>query len=177
MDFERIFDGIPVSQETILQSRSDRAGRQREALKLNCESLISFTLNIPGPVKQFSLAQAAFEEGLTGLRTCFSGHIVHEHITSANTSSEAILGLDLSPETVKQQTVFFEEYHPLGRLFDMFDMDVLRRDGAPLSRTSLSLSPPGAAFSAEKTQKSVREVKLTPWMLCVCVSKICIPQI
>lgn len=68
MELERIFDGTVLTAEEVLQSRTDRRQRQREFLKLGHPCLISFTMNIPGAVKQFSLAHAAFQVGLELLR-------------------------------------------------------------------------------------------------------------
>ena len=134
MDVDRIFDGSPVTLEDVLQCRSDRARRQRELLTQGFPCLISFTLNIPGPVKQFSMARMAFQEGLNELHRELSGHIVHQVLTDADTGSEALLCVERPPQQVKARTAALEEYHPLGRLFDM---DVLDAQGESLSRVSL----------------------------------------
>lgn len=138
MDIEKIFDGPTVTPQAILDSRSNRARRQQALLQTGCSCLVSFSLNIPGAVKQFTMAKNAFEEGLSALRQDLSSHITREEQTDADTGSEALLCVNLPPNQVKQYTVDLEEYHPLGRLFDI---DVLDASGNALSRTGFGFPP------------------------------------
>lgn len=138
MEFERIFDGPVLTAEAVLQSRTDRVQRQRECLALGHPCLVSFTMNIPGAIKQFPLVRSAFDVGLQLLRQELDGHIETQRLTSGTAGNEALVCVDLPPRQVKQRTVVLEEYHPLGRLFDL---DVLDRAGVPISRTALGLPP------------------------------------
>lgn len=133
-----MFNGPAVSQQTLLQGRTDRARRQLALLRGPCACLVSFTLNIPGEVKQFPLARAALDVGLDLLRAQFSTHILQLQVVHPDAGSEGLLTLSLPPEVVKAQTVALEENHPLGRLFDL---DVLGADGVPLARAALGLPP------------------------------------
>ena len=136
MELERIFDGTVLTAEEVLQSRTDRRQRQREFLKLGHPCLISFTMNIPGAVKQFSLAHAAFQVELELLRQELCGHIIDQNLTESTSGNEALICVDLPPKQVKQCTVALEEYRPLGRLFDI---DVLDHEGVSISRIALGL--------------------------------------
>lgn len=60
--------GRPVSLEEILEAREQRAERQRTAReRFPGTALVSFTLNIAGPVKLFALAEQSFQEGCRGI--------------------------------------------------------------------------------------------------------------
>lgn len=134
MDADAIFSGPAVTLEQVLEARTQRAERQRAALADGTACLVSFTLNIPGNIKQFPLARAAFSEGLGLLRDAFGPAILKEEAADKPTGSEALLVLAADPAEIKRKTVAMEDNHPLGRLFDM---DVLDADGLSLSRTDL----------------------------------------
>ncbi len=134
MDADAIFSGPAVTLEQVLEARTQRAERQRAALADGAACLVSFTLNIPGNIKQFPLARAAFAEGLGLLRAVFGPSILKEETVDEPTGSEALLILDADPAAVKRKTVAMEDEHPLGRLFDM---DVLDNSDRSLSRTDL----------------------------------------
>lgn len=131
-------EGTPAAPEEILNSRTRRVRRQREMCAKGCGSLISMTLNIPGPVKQFSLAEAAAEICLAELQQLFGSDILEQQLIHPNTGSEALIRLKLPTELVKKRTIELEESHPLGRLFDL---DVLGEDGRAVSRTQLGRPP------------------------------------
>ena len=134
MDVDAIFSGPAVTLEQVLEARTQRAERQRAALADGTACLVSFTLNIPGNIKQFPLARAAFSEGLGLLRDAFGPAILQEEAADEPTGSEALLVLAADPAEIKRKTVAMEDNHPLGRLFDM---DVLDADGRSLSRADL----------------------------------------
>lgn len=138
MELERIFDGTPVTLEAVLENRERRAARQRELIAQGAGCLVSFTLNIPGEVKQFPMAHAAFREGLAALHDALGTQIVREDTVRLPTGSEALLIVDGAPTSVKDQTVAIEDAHLLGRLFDM---DVLDAGGMSLSRRTLGAPP------------------------------------
>lgn len=138
MDLNRIFDHPPATPQEILQSRVLRAVRQAELLQKGHPCLISFTLNIPGATKQFSLAKAAFSVGLEELRQLFRDHIVEESCLEASTGNEGLLALSLPPEQAKRRTLHLEAHHPLGRLFDL---DVLDKTCRSVSRAAFGLPP------------------------------------
>lgn len=134
MEADLVFTGPIVTLEQVLHSRTRRAARQQALLLEGAPCLISFTLNVPGDIKQFPLARAAFAEGLASLRRSFGQSILKEELIDEPTGSEALLAVDADPAETKRKTVAMEDDHPLGRLFDM---DVLGPDGRSLSRTEL----------------------------------------
>lgn len=95
MRLEQIFDGPQVTREELLESRTGRAERQRALLDRGCPCLISMTLNLPGAVKQFPLARAAFQEGVEAVRRAFPGQIREETLLHPDTGSEGLFVLDL----------------------------------------------------------------------------------
>lgn len=137
MEIDRVFTGPKITLEQVLDSRTRRVERQRALLAEGVSCLVSFTLNIPGPVKQFPLARAAFSEGLALLQDTFGAAVQKAETIDEPTGSEGLLVLDADPTDAKRKTAALEEGHPLGRLFDM---DVLDEGGRSLSRTELSLS-------------------------------------
>ncbi len=159
MDIEAIYDGIPITPQAILDRRTRRAARQRELLDTGCSCLISFSLNIPGAVKQFTMARRGFDEGLLALHQEFASHITQEERIDGDTGSEALLCLDLPPEQVKRTAAAMEEYHPLGRLFDL---DVLDPSGTALSRTQFDLSPRRCLLCGQNAKICARSQSHSP---------------
>lgn len=130
--------GEDASLEDILERRERRAEEQRALLARGGESLVSFTMNIPGARKRFPLAAMGFQEGCGQLRRIFrEGEILEERRRSGPTGDEVLLLLNVPARPAKERAVALEEAHPLGRLWDM---DVLSPSGEPLSRRSLGLS-------------------------------------
>ena len=54
--------------EEVLQCRTARDKRQKELLTRGGQCLVSFSMNIPGDMKQFPLAKSAFEVGMEELQ-------------------------------------------------------------------------------------------------------------
>lgn len=130
-----MLNGTPVELPAMLMAREARAEAQKacQAAHPGC-TLISFGLNIPGPVKTneelrrlFDDGLAAIEELLHGLQTPAIAQFTHH----AATGDEALLAVQGEPGAIKAATTRLEETHPLGRLFDI---DVLASDGYKLSR-------------------------------------------
>ncbi len=131
-----VFSGVPVSLEEMLICREKRVALQQKMIcDTECFSLISFTLNIPGDIKQSAALNAVFEEGAAQLRTIFGGYILDERINRANTGSELFLALKLDSYIAKERTLCVENTHFLGRLFDI---DVLDYECKAVSRDKLS---------------------------------------
>ena len=121
----------------MLENREARAARQREALFVGTGCIVSFSLNIPGPVKTGALIEKAFSEGEAALMAAFGASLVPFSRQTEATGCEGLYLVSAAPEEAKQKTVAIEESHPLGRLFDM---DVVTENGAlsrPLPRRCL----------------------------------------
>lgn len=132
--------GSPITLMEILDAREQRAAIQQEMLAENPASLVSFTLNIAGPVKVFPYTKWLYETGCSLLyrgTACLGGQILNIREVKENTGWEGFFALSLEPEAVKRYLTEQEERHPLGRLFDF---DVLRPNGSKISRQELGFS-------------------------------------
>lgn len=119
-----------VTLQDILLARELRVAKQKELLaKHNCP-LVSFTMNIAGPVKTSPLVQRGFRAGLKKLETLGSA-ILAKEILYKDTGCEAYFAVNVDAKALKAVCVDIEEATPLGRLFDM---DVLDADGSKLDR-------------------------------------------
>ncbi|MDL2210081.1 citrate lyase holo-[acyl-carrier protein] synthase [Desulfovibrio sp. OttesenSCG-928-O18] len=126
-----------VSLEEVLVNREARVVRQRGMLDRGNGAIISFTVNMPGPVKDTADARVIFRAGLDALAaaTRDAGFAVGEQRELyLPTGPEALLGFAAEAMAVKRMAVAVENTHPLGRLFDM---DVLDASGASISRAAL----------------------------------------
>lgn len=136
--------GTEITMSEILDAREKRAYIQQELLsdctsKSDC-ALISFTLNIPGPIKVFPYTVWAFYEGLHFIEACLKEHsltLLTKKIIQENTGYEAFFLIKgTTPEALKSYMVAFEDDSSFGRIFDL---DVLRPDFTKVSRTELGL--------------------------------------
>ena len=121
-----------VTLAEILDERERRAKMQTRLLSEYGVTLISFTMNIAGPIKNSLLIERAFRYGLSEL----FNHLPNERIRYTYSSSEdcgcvAFILVDMPAGSVKDICVNIEQSCPLGRLFDM---DVLGTDGVKLER-------------------------------------------
>lgn len=131
----QVFSGPNVTLLQLLSAKDARVQRRASLCVPAGGCVICFTLNIPGPIKQFPLAQMAFEEGLDGIRRTLGCNPLTVQTFYPDTGCEAFLVYELSPETIKKKVIAFESEHPLGRLFDF---DVFDSAGSSISRAALS---------------------------------------
>ena len=123
-----------VTLAQMLEARERRARCQKKLLDRLGLPVVSFTLNIPGPVKRSPPIQRAYRYGLELLRQRFRPRYVSEYIL--DTGCEALLAVEGEPAALKRLAVAIEDADPLGRLLDI---DVLDPAGAPVSRQALGL--------------------------------------
>lgn len=128
-------DGYPVSLAAMLDRRETRV-RQQEAWRQYYKSaLLSFTLNIPGPIKTSSMLRWVFQEGCRiiheNLCALDSLVIVADETLPLATGDEYLCAFHGDPALIKKRMMSIEEHHPLGRLFDI---DILLPSGEKLSR-------------------------------------------
>ena len=129
-----------VTLMQILQAREDRSLLQKQLLQEYGCPVISFTMNIPGPIKISPLIKRAFRTGLSFLEKQLAAHletpaqVLHRDIQTPVTGCQALFSVQLDAKTLKKICIGIEEATPLGRLFDMdvFDVDgsLLHRDPA-----------------------------------------------
>lgn len=130
-----------VSLGDMLDAREARAVRQKELLSEFQSTLVSFSMNIAGPIKNSGLILKGYLKGLDLLSMQLENEgfrILHMEERRAFTGNEALLAVDAPAREVKRLTCQIEETDVLGRLFDM---DVLTPEGRKLERSELGLSP------------------------------------
>ena len=121
---------VNVTLEDILRARDTRANAQRRLLRAYRLPLVSFTMNIAGPVKSSPLIELAFDAGLEALYDALGQPAAAEVIRPA-TGCEALLVYDRPAAELKAVCLTLETAAPIGRLYDL---DVLDTDGRKLSR-------------------------------------------
>ena len=121
---------VNVTLEDILRARDTRADAQRRLLQAYRLPLVSFTMNIAGPVKSAPLIELAFDAGLEALYAALGRPAAAEIVRPA-TGCEALLVYDRSAAELKDACLALETAAPIGRLYDL---DVLDEDGGKLSR-------------------------------------------
>ena len=131
-----------VTLTEILSAREARAARQAELLREHGLPLVSFSLNIPGPVKDSPLIRRSFHAGVDELEAALASAkfpAIHREEQLAPTGCEALFSVEGDPKAIKRLCVGIEDASPLGRLFDL---DVLEApDGEKLSREDNGSTP------------------------------------
>ncbi len=122
---------VNVTLKDILRARDTRADAQRRLLQAHRLPLVSFTMNIAGPVKSSPLIELAFDAGLEALYGTLGQPVTAEIIRPA-TGCEALLVYDRPAAELKAACLTLETAASIGRLYDL---DVLDTDGSKLSRT------------------------------------------
>ena len=142
---------VNVTLEEILRARDTRAASQQRLLDMYHLPLVSFTMNIAGPVKCSPLIALAFDAGLKELQAALGQSIAAE-VVRPHTGCEALLVYDRPASALKAACLALETTAPIGRLYDL---DVLDTDGSKLSRseprTCLVCGGPVAVCSRSRT--------------------------
>ena len=128
---------MEVTLLEMLEARERRANRQRVLLSAHGKTMVCFTMNIAGPVKNNALIRRGYALGKRLLREQLAVAgipVVYFEEIQEKTGNEAIFLLDAEALTVKAVTVEIEDHAPIGRLFDM---DVLCPDGRKVDRQEL----------------------------------------
>ena len=121
---------VEITLEQVLLARDRRVQRQQALHRQYGGTLLSFTMNIAGPVKDTPLVCLAFRAGLAALDRDL-GAPVHRESVAAPTGPEALLVYHRPAGAVKDLCLRLEEQTPVGRLYDL---DVLSPGGEKLSR-------------------------------------------
>ena len=128
--------GIEVGIEEVLMCRERRVSIQNEMIKKYNMPLISFTMNIPGPIKTNQQTKNAFDIGkklILGKLKENNIEILEIQELDENTGNELFISVNSLAEKIKNITVTIEESSELGRLFDI---DVIDINFEKLSRKS-----------------------------------------
>lgn len=126
--------GTEVDLNDMMHCRERRVLIQQKLQNQYHGTLISYCMNIPGPIKTNDSIRRAFDQGKETLMKALHEHsvpVLIQYEIHERTGDELIMAVDAPAAEVKEITLPIEEQHPLGRLFDM---DVLDADGNKLSR-------------------------------------------
>ena len=128
--------GNAINLQQMLARREARADEQKKFLEKYHDTLISFSMNIPGPIKTNHKIRAAFDEGRNLIFEALKniGATVNEFIeTHEDIGDEILISVKniKSPEELKNLAMKIENENKFGRLFDI---DVINSDGEKLSR-------------------------------------------
>ena len=149
---------MEVSLAEMLEAREKRAWRQRELLRRG-RTVICFTMNIAGPIKNSPLIGSGYDLGkrlLLGQLDVAGVAVSDFEEGREKTGNECILLVDAEPLAVKAITAELEDHAPIGRLFDM---DVLRPDGSKVERQELGLPGRRCLLCGESAQVCARSRK------------------
>lgn len=152
----------PVTLMDILDARDRRAARQQQFLAAYGCPLLSFTMNIPGPMKNSPLIRRAFAVGMERLQAALKGAgltPLSPEVLDKPTGCEYLCAVAGDPKAIKALCEAIEDGSPLGRLFDM---DVLDETGQKLSRSEergcLVCGAPGRGCASRRLH-SVEELQ------------------
>ena len=119
--------GIEVGIDEILNCREKRVAIQNKMIKKYNKPVISFTMNIPGPIKTNNEIKKAFDIGKKLILEKLKENnieILEKKELNVNTGNELFISVNSSAEKIKNITVAIEESCELGRLFDIDVIDV-----------------------------------------------------
>lgn len=129
-------DICDVTLSQMLDARDRRVDIQNRLLRRYGSCVISFTMNIAGPVKNSPLILRAFHTGLRdlelSLRRCRVS-ILERYEINEVTGNEAFFAVDSPAVQIKRLCCELEDSDDMGRLYDM---DVLEPSGASHNATS-----------------------------------------
>lgn len=155
-----------VSLMEILDARERRASRQQALLTRHALPLVSFTLNIAGPVKNTAALKRVFREGCMRLEEALRGAdipVAAKQTFDEAAGLEGFYALRGDAGNIKVLCVELEDEDALGRLFDL---DVLDADGRKLSREQSGVPPRGCLICgkagmgcASRRMHSVEELR------------------
>ncbi|MFK4566796.1 citrate lyase holo-[acyl-carrier protein] synthase [Enterococcus sp. UD-01] len=150
-----LFKGTPVDLLTMLAAREKRVMMQEELLANypNC-TLLSATMNIPGPVKTNEQLKAVFLTVIAAIRQQLPPEQQVTQIErDLTTGPEYYLVVRQTPIELKRQMITIEEQHEYGRLLDLDVVYLNQQKRGTLSRTALHY-PPRSCFICSESAKS-----------------------
>lgn len=119
-----------VTLEEVLAQREERmVAIEKVQAEYPKHAVISYQLNVPGPIKNDAQLLFAFEAGLQQIKDAQLIVDWRENVTGP----EAILIHEDNAEATKRAMIQIENHFPLGRLFDL--------DVAGVDRKALAMAP------------------------------------
>ena len=131
----------PVDLAQIMRAREERALSQQALLLRHALPLVSFSLNMPGPIKNSPLIEEGFNLALSCVENALKVHgipVREKLISRAFTGDWALLACETDAFLLKRLMSGLEEADAFGRLLDL---DVLDAGGSKIPRESLGFAP------------------------------------
>lgn len=154
---------VKIDLQQMLDARERRKQRQDELLKKYSHTLVCFTMNIAGEIKNSPRIEAAFRFGAKQL---FGLEPIYYVIYSEPTGMEGFFIYKSDADEIKKHTCAIEEGSPVGRLFDM---DVFDASGEKASRQTerncIVCSGPVKACARNRTHGLEAILKATDCLL------------
>lgn len=150
------FIGADAELPDMLNARERRVWMQEQLLSEFPGVLVSFTLNIPGPVKVLPLVPEAFAFALSEIVSALDTAkipVLKRSLILDKTGPEAFLCVDADALAVKRLLVPLEDASDLGRLYDI---DIIGRE-EKRSQEVTSGSRAGPVSSAAALRGNVPE--------------------
>lgn len=123
----------------VLASRDARAANEKRLLRdYPGRTLLVMTVILPGRVKRDARSAVIARAADEAIAQAFRERIKYRERRDRLTGRESYYIIEGDDNTVKRVAIDIEDSHPLGRLFDI---DIIGRDGNPLSRTVLGHAP------------------------------------
>lgn len=118
-----LYSGDTPTLDEVLHNREMRVNFINKLLTLHPDStIISFKLNIPGPVKNNITIEKIFYAGVNNIDSCIKlnkWNNVYSKTLILKTGPEYFAAVASKPTEVKREMIFIEENEMLGRLFDI----------------------------------------------------------
>lgn len=155
------FSGAPVELSQMLNAREQRVLMQEKLLASCKKPVISFTLNIPGPVKVLPGVPEAFARGISMIEDKLEqeGFVtLNREVLLESTGLEAFFSVDAAVPDIKAAMISIEDGSALGRLFDI---DVIGLDGKKASREELGHASRTCLLCQEPAHACARSRKHT----------------
>ena len=124
----------PVTVEEMANAREERAKRQEELLKAG-SPVVSFTMNIAGPIKYTRAAEVAFNTGIAMLKAelaRFNARLTYEEYHIEKTGCEALF--TFKGPNARLLKVVAQKVEDATAFSRLFDIDVIGADGKKLER-------------------------------------------
>ncbi len=142
ISFESVFSvGSIPSLDEVLENREKRVAFIKKLLLLypDC-SIISYKLNIAGPVKNNPFIGKIFKIGLNHILNYINNEklkIASSKVIDLKTGPEYFAAIPTSPKDVKREMIHIEENTNIGRLFDIDVLYMENGDVMHISREAI----------------------------------------
>ena len=130
---------MEITLEQLLRSRDQRWDTERRLLKaFPDQTLVVLTVVMPGSVKRDARTAVIAHAAEAAINAFLGPRVTLRYKNDAPTGYEGYWITDGDATRIKRQMCGIEDYHPLGRLFDI---DVIRPDATPIPRTDVGFEP------------------------------------